>query len=146
MVWHRDLALMYTVEGDPPLRVLAVGWLGFFTFRREATPLRFQDLLGRLCCRPPLATVTPGFHSCRLGTCLWHWWVGHRSAAGYAEISVPGRDGKVYRAPTLIGHYVRAHRYKPPKVFVEAVLALDHPTGLDWEAVERFAGDLEPDT
>jgi hypothetical protein len=147
MVWHRDLALMYTVEGDPPLRVLAVGWLGFFTLRRGATPLRFQELLGQLCRRYPPRTATPGFHPCLLGTCLWRWWVRRRFGfvAGNGEIIVPGRGGKVYRAPTLIAHYVREHRYKPPKEFVEAVLALYRSTGLDWEAVERFAGDLGPD-
>jgi hypothetical protein len=145
MVWHRDLALLYTVEGDPPLRVLAVGWLGFFTFRLGATPLRFQELLAELCRRPPPATSTFGFHPCRLGRCLWRWLWGRRFSAGSAEIIVPGRDGKVYRAPTLIAHYVRNHRYRPPKEFVEAVLALDHPSGLDWQAVERLTGDLGPD-
>ena len=64
--------------------------------------------------------------------------------SGSAEIIVPGRDGKAYRAPTLISHYVRSHRYRPPREFVEAVLALDSPGGLLWEAIEHLTGDFGP--
>jgi hypothetical protein len=146
MVWHRDLALLYAVERNPPLRVLAVGWLDFFTFRLGGTPRRFRELLGELCRRPPIDTQTVGFHPCRLGTCLWRWLLFNmmpsgrpcRFHAGSAEIIVPGRDGKVYRAPTLIHHYVTAHWYRPPWEFVEAVLALDGPEGLHWELIERL--------
>jgi hypothetical protein len=77
---------------------------------------------------------------------LWRWWSRRWSRrpfyGGSFEIIVPGRDGKVYRAPELIQHYVISHRYRPPKEFIEAVLALDRPSGLDWEAVERVAGPL----
>jgi hypothetical protein len=142
MVWHRDLALLYPVEGAPPLRVLAVGWLGFFDFRSGATPLRFRELLRELCRRPPVVTVTPGLHPCLFGSCLWRWWLGREIHAGSAEIIVPGREGKVYRAPTLIAHYVASHQYRPPKEFVEAVLALDRPGGIHWKAIQSLAGDL----
>ena len=139
-MWHRDLALLYTVERNPPLRVVAVGWLGCLTFRLGATPTRFRELLDELCRRPPASTATPSFHPCRLGCCLWRWMLGRPFFAGSAEIIVPGRDGKVYRAPTLIGHYVRSHRYRPPREFVEAVLALHGPGGLRWDLIERLTG------
>src|SRR4051794_20893237 len=99
MVWHRDLALLSAPEGDPPRRVLAVGWLGFFTFRLGATPLRFRELLGELCRRPPVATQTAGFHVCRLGSCLWRWVLFELDMMppdrpgrfqGSAEVIVPG--------------------------------------------------------
>ena len=48
---------------------------------------------------------------------------GERWPVGDAEIRVPGRAGRVYSAPTLIAHYVDAHRYRPPDEFIEAVLA-----------------------
>jgi hypothetical protein len=70
--------------------------------------------------------------------------LGRPFFGGSAEIIVPGRDGKVYRAPTLIGHYVGRHRYRPPREFVEAVLALDSPGGLLWEAIEHLTGDFGP--
>jgi hypothetical protein len=130
--------------------VLAVGWLRFFTFRRGATPLRFRQLLAELCVRLPIEHVTKGLHFCNVDTCWWRWLVFRRSPpgtlvripAGSGVILVPGRDGKVYCAPELIEHYVSSHRYRPPKEFIEAVLALDGPGGLDWEAVERVAGKL----
>jgi len=40
---------------------------------------------------------------------------------GRTNLWVPG-DGCVYVAPSLIAHYVREHRYKPPEAFVNAVL------------------------
>ena len=143
-MWHRDLALLYTAERNPPLRMLAVGWLGFFTFRLGATPQRFQELLAQLCRRPPYATQSCGVHHCRLGCCLWNLMLDRPRFGGSAEIIVPGRDGKVYRAPTLISHYVRSHQYRPPREFVEAVLALDSPGGVLWEAIERLIGDFGP--
>src|SRR5262245_7502466 len=138
MVWHRDLALLYTVERNPPLRVLAVGWLGFFTFRLGPTPQRFQELLSELCSRPPAATQTCGGHPCCVGCCCGKWLVGRPFSARSAAIFVPGRARNVYRGPTLIGHCGRSHRYRPPRVFVEAVLALDSPGGLLWEAIEHL--------
>jgi hypothetical protein len=42
---------------------------------------------------------------------------------GSAEIRVRANDGIVYAAPTMVVHYVLAHRYLPPAAFVEAVLA-----------------------
>jgi hypothetical protein len=40
---------------------------------------------------------------------------------GVVNLFVPGR-ACVYVAPSLIAHYIQAHRYSPPKEFVEAVL------------------------
>ena len=142
MVRHRDLEVLFATDGDSPVRVLAVGWLGWFTLRRGATPERFRVLLGKLCRRPPVATATLGLHPCLLGRCKWRWWFGSRFCAGSCEIIVPGREGIVYHAPALIAHYVRAHRYRPPREFIEAVLALDGADGLRWDAVRRVAGKL----
>ncbi|WP_305785391.1 hypothetical protein [Symbioplanes lichenis] len=44
---------------------------------------------------------------------------------GNAEIRVPGGPGKMYAAPNLIWHYVTAHDYRPPEVFVAAVERYD---------------------
>ena len=38
------------------------------------------------------------------------------------EIRVRGDERTVYAAPTLIVHYVEAHRYRPPEEFIAAVL------------------------
>ncbi|WP_448316818.1 DUF7919 family protein [Streptomyces sp. CO7] len=55
---------------------------------------------------------------------------------GTGEIRVPGPPGVVFAAPRLVGHYVTGHGYRPPRPFVDAVLAFD-PYG-SWEA--RFPG------
>ncbi|MFI6359491.1 hypothetical protein ACIBJF_44520 [Streptomyces sp. NPDC050743] len=44
---------------------------------------------------------------------------------GNGEIRIPGEPGIAYAAPFLISHYVTAHGYRPPQVFVDAVLAVD---------------------
>lgn len=41
---------------------------------------------------------------------------------GNGEIRIAGAGGIVYIAPILILHYVVAHRYRPPGVFVAAVI------------------------
>ncbi|MEU8392691.1 hypothetical protein [Micromonospora sp. NPDC048843] len=44
---------------------------------------------------------------------------------GTGEIRIPGAPGVAYAAPFLISHYVAAHHYQPPPIFVDAVLAVD---------------------
>jgi len=39
---------------------------------------------------------------------------------GVNNLLVPGR-GKVYAVPSLIAHYIAAHRYVPPREFCDAV-------------------------
>ncbi|MDN3027738.1 hypothetical protein [Streptomyces sp. S.PB5] len=42
-----------------------------------------------------------------------------------SEIRIPGAPGTAYAAPSLIGHYIGVHDYRPPQVFVDAVMAVD---------------------
>lgn len=44
---------------------------------------------------------------------------------GNGEVRIPGEPGIAYAAPFLIAHYVTAHGYRPPQVFIDAVLAVD---------------------
>jgi len=58
-------------------------------------------------------------------TKCWHACEFCESFAGgisSAEIRVLGSDGIVYAAPSMLGHYIRVHRYKPPEQFIQAVL------------------------
>ncbi|MEV0192247.1 hypothetical protein AB0I39_27410 [Kitasatospora purpeofusca] len=51
---------------------------------------------------------------------------GHqRSSVGTGEIRIPFKPGSAFAAPTLIGHYVIDHGYRPPAPFIDAVLAFD---------------------
>ncbi|MFF4232407.1 hypothetical protein [Streptomyces sp. NPDC001820] len=44
---------------------------------------------------------------------------------GNGEVRIPGSPGVGYAAPFLISHYITAHGYQPPQVFMDAVLAVD---------------------
>lgn len=48
-----------------------------------------------------------------------------------AEIIAVGADGTRYAAPVLVYHYVVAHQYRPPQVFIDAVM---QKADLTWEA------------
>lgn len=44
---------------------------------------------------------------------------------GNGEVRVPGPPEIAYAAPFLVTHYITAHGYRPPQVFIDAVLAVD---------------------
>jgi hypothetical protein len=44
---------------------------------------------------------------------------------GNGEVRIPGEPGVTYAAPFLITHYITDHGYRPPRCFVDAVLAVD---------------------
>jgi len=46
---------------------------------------------------------------------------GETAYLGFAEIRATHPDGTIFVAPTMIFHYVRDHKYKPPEKFIEAV-------------------------
>jgi len=112
------------------LPALNVGWLERGQpFPRGAVTEEFLDRLFAAC-RSPVA-ATRGFHVCSLcpppsggvprpATIRR---AGVEQSVGSAEIRVRGGDGRVYAAPTLVYHYVEAHRYLPPQEFVAAVIA-----------------------
>lgn len=103
---------------------LAVGWLQRGQdYTTGAVPERFADALLAFCvdrltvCAPPTTQACPlCFESVEpvdLDEDTVHF--------GLAEIRVLGEDD-IFAAPTLIHHYVTAHDYRPPRVFIDAVL------------------------
>ena len=40
---------------------------------------------------------------------------------GMGELHVQGDDGQVFVAPSLVLHYIRDHRYRPPEEFIRAL-------------------------
>jgi len=52
--------------------------------------------------------------------------------AGFSEIRVFGKKGKVYAAPNLIFHYIMEHDYTPPKEFIEAVCYGASPNSVEY--------------
>jgi hypothetical protein len=108
---------------------LNIGWLGDKdSFEPGPVPPEFVGRLNALTQQP--VNLCRGWHTC---------WCTY--AIGNGEIRVTGRDGVVYAAPVLIAHYVSAHGYQPPQVFVDAVMAQSASTN----AVDPVGGsDHEP--
>ncbi|MFF7367088.1 MULTISPECIES: hypothetical protein [Streptomyces] len=49
---------------------------------------------------------------------------GAEAPEGKGELPIPGEAGVACAAPFLITHYVTAHGHRPPRAFVDAVLAV----------------------
>src|SRR5712675_9636 len=69
--------------------------------------------LQELCSTPWQPIASAGFHVCEL--CQF-------DAPAFSDnVFVPHR-GKIYVAPVAILHYISAHWYRPPPIFIDAVL------------------------
>lgn len=127
MTWFRDLTpytyLAGQAGGAPTLNI---GWLerGHDFPTGDVPP----QLVARLAVlRAHGATQqTRGRFPCDL--CPPHDWDEDESWSS-AEIRAVSADGTRYAAPSLVAHYVAAHRYAPPQAFVDAALRVSIP----WE-------------
>lgn len=93
-----------------------VGWLAGGHEFDTAEPT--EELLGELWnfCKVSVAQ-SRGVHECDFCPGRHSQYAerdGERLLLGTAEIRVFPRDGGLYAAPTLVYHYVREHRYRPP--------------------------------
>lgn len=110
---------MYDERAFGRLPILNVGWMEQpHPLPTGAVPAGFREKLTTFCARERLVHLTQGVQACDLCTGPL---VGSRRPFGNGEIRVLGK-GVVYAAPTLIGHYVAAHGYRPPGEFIQAVL------------------------
>ena len=79
-----------------------------------------------------------GVHECELCESLLR-------PTGNGEFWVEHEDGRVFVAPTLIGHYIDAHQYCPPPAFVEAVLRCANWDERAYETwLESYLGEPTP--
>jgi hypothetical protein len=124
MTYFQDLS-EYTYLGSALRRpgTKNIGWLGLGQEFATAEPT--EELLAKLwsLCKISVAR-TRGFHKCEL--CLGEpshraERNGERLLLGTSEIRAFGMHGEIYAAPTLIYHYVEAHRYKPSDEFLQAL-------------------------
>lgn len=114
----------------PRSNVLNVGWLARgHVLPTGDVPEDFVAKLRRLTKSPE--NLYRGYHSCELcpPAPVVVDSTGRRvidppgDTMGNGEIRVAGTDGIVYVAPVLVAHYVEVHRYRPPDVFIMAVLS-----------------------
>lgn len=122
-------------------RLLAVGWLDRrHSFPRSRIGSPAYALLAEAVSNPWEPLSSRGYHVCNL--CLIprgprrQRWGGRTIALGATNVWVAGQ-GHVFVAPSLILHYVKRHRYRPPSEFLSALLG--SPKQGSTEHVEAIA-------
>lgn len=53
---------------------------------------------------------------------------------GHSELWIPFNN-TIYISPDIVEHYIRRHKYKPPKEYIDAILNLDVNLNFDAESV-----------
>lgn len=137
-----------------PIKSVGYLWTGHHYPRGKTLGLFFERLVGLVeVFVEGTGAVSPlwysvGYHNCNLGWCKVSFGLqpsfryGERVLnLGSSEIWVPG-DKAVYRAPSLILHYLRHHKYQPPACFCEAVLNCPKPDSAEYvAAIKQIAPD-----
>jgi hypothetical protein len=108
--------------------IVNIGWLGVgMDYTQGECPYDVVKKLISLATSP--VNIMRGLHYCEFcdiespvkieskdGVVAW---------LGTGEIHVPSSEGLIYSAPTLIVHYIQAHRYLPPQSFCDAVISMN---------------------
>jgi hypothetical protein len=140
----------YLPDLAEPGRVKSVGylWAGHSYPKGKVSRLCFERLVALV--EKPLA-YSCGYHKCNLGLCSLTEGLrskpvlryrGRVLGLGSTDILVPG-EMAVYRAPSLILHYIRHHKYQPPECFCVAVLNCPKPGSAEYlAAVKEIAPDI----
>lgn len=118
---------------------LAVGWLQRNQpFPTGPVPEGFPEALLAFCFEEHTVCATRATHPCPLcGERVEPMTrEGFTARPGTAEIRVLGEDD-IFAAPDLIHHYVTVHDYRPPQVFIEAVLNGPSPGSPEHRALVR---------
>jgi hypothetical protein len=148
MHYHDLTPYAYLSRASEPLtdaapRPLNVGWLEHgYPFNRAEPSADLVDRLWALCRTP--VNATRGFHECEFCSDSTRAYMTVRRGdetigLGHAEIWVFDGAGTVYVAPTLVYHYITAHGYAPPPLFVAALLGCPLP---DTPEYDRLAGQF----
>lgn len=123
MTYFADLT-PYAYLPDGPL-MMNVGWLDReHDFSRGRVAERDVATMLELAAR--LSNMTRGYRLCEFCDAESPIVVEApvrrgRVLLGNGEIHATGRSGEVYAAPTMVVHYVLAHQYLPPSVFIDAL-------------------------
>jgi hypothetical protein len=125
--------------------VLAVGWL------TASQPHEQGDISSALGDKTAVLAATKpvnqarGFHRCDLcaaqgkpGGEISVSISGVERVLGSAEVWIPGK-GLLFASPDLIVHYIREHRYLPPKPYLDALGDLDLA---NWDPPKDWGLDL----
>ena len=128
MAFFSDLTLYQYLDSDESheLPLLNIGWLSNSKpYPKGETSDEFQEKLLTFCFFEHTVNNCLGYHTCPFckspQTPMIIQRGNRRAYLGNGEIRVAGKSA-VYAAPTLVYHYVIAHRYRPPDEFIDAVL------------------------
>jgi hypothetical protein len=128
MAYFADLTGYTYSPSQAGPNVLNVGWLDqAVPYQKGPVDSDIVEALLRLCKKP--VNLTRGFHRCpfcKPRSCppISMTVDNQRVSLGSAEIRVTSENGVVYAAPTLIGHYIEEHEYRPPDEFLAGVVKL----------------------
>lgn len=139
-----DPYLGCTADAQLGIDPLAVGWLHRGQpFDTGPTPPQLLDHLLTFCLDQHTVCAPPHSRPCPL--CgerpdpLYIEGEGPNTGTvhfGIAQIRVIGEDD-IYAAPTLIHHYIAAHQYRPPDVFIRAILHGPQPASPEHRTLIR---------
>lgn len=117
MTWFADLT-PYIYARKHSRNALNVGWLSKdHEFEHERADFYTILRLWKITAHPE--DLCRGWHTCEF--CTSEEWKLTDDRYANGTVFVPGLNGRIYAAPTMIHHYVKVHNYKPPKEFQEAV-------------------------
>lgn len=131
----------YSLQPPKGYSVLSIGWLDeLYPFPHGPTPPEFQERLREHCTRGVHAPMM-GIHECQF---CGNWCVGVQCGNTWVmtnsgEIWIPDGD-IIYAAPVMIYHYVTDHEYRPPDVFIGAVMRCPLPYEEKYQAFMRSIG------
>jgi hypothetical protein len=117
-----EICNYFPIENE---NLLSVGWLSSESdYEKGEVSKDFFDRLCELSHNPWQPIVSLGMHFCEL--CQFN------PPAFRNNIFIP-YNGAIYVAPEAIVHYVAVHWYKPPAIFIEAVLACPEMRSMEYK-------------
>jgi hypothetical protein len=129
MPCYQDLGEIDYFPVDSGVVLRAVGWLGNeFEFSTGKVSRQFFNKLRELTEKAWQPVASAGFHICEL--CQFQDY--EYTARGTSNLFIPF-NGAVYVAPELIVHYINAHHYLPPIVFLNAVMQCPDMRSMDYK-------------
>lgn len=122
-MYYQDLSKYTYTPINNGNNILNVGWLSSdYPFQKGDVPDNFCSRLLSII-KNKSVNRTRGFHQCELSNADNGPIYVDGFLLGSAEIHVVGQKNCVYASPNLIYHYVKSHKYLPPREYIDAVLA-----------------------
>lgn len=105
--------------------LIAIGWLSHKTnFTKGKVSQSFILKLRTLAKKPWQPFASAGLHQCNL--CQFN-------GPSFKENLFIPYKGSIYVAPVAVLHYIDAHWYCPPNIFIEAVLACPEMNSMEYK-------------